>query len=409
LTDGQLLGCFIERRDEAAFEALVLRHGPMVLGVCRRVLCRVHDAEDAFQATFLVLARKAASLCARELVGNWLYGSAYRTALEARARRARRRARERQVEDMPESHVEPEPAWRELLPLLDQELHRLPDKYRVPTVLCELEGKSRKEVAQLLRVPEGTLSWRLAHARKLLARRLARYGLTVSGAALAEATAPACVPRTLAASTAMAAGQAGAVPAQVMVLTEGVMKTMLLTRLKTLVAVTFVLLASAGAVGLSYRPAAAQPGDAPRALADDLEELRLEVAALRKGLQANRERVKALENEVQALKKSNVQEQRMGNLLPAVGNPNAGLTGSILLNERNIDFQVPTSVSSQLFDQVFRGAGQELRTQPAPDPLADAEAALKKPRQNPADKQAVDTLQGALRRLKESKNSSKKP
>src|SRR5689334_9992222 len=103
LTDGQLLECFVSRREEAAFEALVRRHGPMVLGVCRRVLRCDHDAEDAFQATFLVLVRKAASVVPRELVGNWLYGVAHRTALKARSMAARRRAVERQVRDMPRS------------------------------------------------------------------------------------------------------------------------------------------------------------------------------------------------------------------------------------------------------------------------------------------------------------------
>src|SRR5579872_239835 len=159
-TDGQLLGAFVARRDGAAFEALLRRHGPMVLSVCRRVLGDSHDAEDAFQATFLVLVRKAAGLRSRELVGNWLYGVAHRTALKARTAAARRRARERQVEEMPHPEVGPDEAWSDLQPLLDRELERLPDKYRVPLVLCELEGRGRKEVARLLRLPEGTLSSR---------------------------------------------------------------------------------------------------------------------------------------------------------------------------------------------------------------------------------------------------------
>src|SRR5437588_7541541 len=145
LTDGELLECYVARRDEAAFGALVRRHGSMVLGVCRRVLGNVHDAEDAFQATFLVLVRKAGSVRPRDAVGNWLYGVAYRTALEARGKLARRRAKERQVVAIPQSEVKPDDLWRDLRPLLDRELSRLPDKYRLPVVLCDLEGRSRQE------------------------------------------------------------------------------------------------------------------------------------------------------------------------------------------------------------------------------------------------------------------------
>src|SRR3954468_9394767 len=141
LTDGQLLARFLDGGDEAAFAALVRRHGPMVLGVCRRVLGHAHDAEDAFQATFLVLARRAASVARREAVASFLYGVAYRTALRARARRARRHATERQVGRMPHPEVAPPEAqgWR---PVLDRELSRLPEKYRAALVLCDLEGKT---------------------------------------------------------------------------------------------------------------------------------------------------------------------------------------------------------------------------------------------------------------------------
>src|SRR5207244_3033628 len=140
------------RRDEAAFEALVRRHGPMVLGVCLRVLRRHADAEDAFQATFLVLARKAASVVPREMLPNWLYGVAQQTAVRARAAAARRRAREKQVTHTPEPAAKPPAPWDDLEPLLDEELSKLPDKYRVPVVLCDLEGKTRKQAA-------GQLGW----------------------------------------------------------------------------------------------------------------------------------------------------------------------------------------------------------------------------------------------------------
>src|SRR5262249_55047769 len=154
----QLLERFLEHRDEAAVAALVRRHAPMVWGVCRRVVGNHHDAEDAFQATFLVLIRKASSVRARELVGNWLYGVAHQTALKTRALLAKRRAREKQMTDLPESTDAKQEAWRDLQAVLDQELSRLPDKYRVAIVLCDLEGKTRREVACQLNLPEGTLA-----------------------------------------------------------------------------------------------------------------------------------------------------------------------------------------------------------------------------------------------------------
>jgi RNA polymerase sigma factor (sigma-70 family) len=257
LSDGELLACYVARRDEAAFEALVRRHGPMVLGVCRRVIGNAHDAEDAFQATFLVLVRKAASIGKRDAVGNWLFGVAYRAALKARSVARRRQAREKQVEDMPERWIEPEDLWHDLRPLLDAELLRLPDKYRAAILLCDLEGRSRRDAAQLLGLPEGTLSSRLAAGRKMLAARLARRGLALSGAAvgavLAQGVATAALPAPLVIATAKAAtlttanaAVAGGFSAKVLSLTEGVLKAMWMTKVKL---VTAVLLA-VGAVGV---------------------------------------------------------------------------------------------------------------------------------------------------------------
>src|SRR5262245_34670395 len=237
-TDGELLECFLARREEAAFEALVQRHGPMVLGVCRRVLHNAHDAEDAFQATFLVLVRKAASIVPRELVGNWLYGVAHRTALKARGMAARRRARERPLDDPPQPPSAPPHEWDELQSVLDHELVRLPEKYRLPVVLCELEGRPRREVARRLAIPEGTLSSRLAAARRMLAQRLGRRGLPVSAVALTAVLSPraatACVSSSLFRSTvqATAAGVlADSVPARVAALAEGAMSTMFVAKL----------------------------------------------------------------------------------------------------------------------------------------------------------------------------------
>jgi RNA polymerase sigma factor (sigma-70 family) len=138
LSDGELLERFVVRRDESAFEAIVRRHGPMVLGVCRRVLRDHHDVEDAFQATFLVLARKAGTVRPGSMLPNWLYGVAHQVAIKARAINARRRSRERQVTAMPEPATVPSAPVDDLRGLIDRELSRLPDKYRAPVILCDL-------------------------------------------------------------------------------------------------------------------------------------------------------------------------------------------------------------------------------------------------------------------------------
>jgi RNA polymerase sigma factor (sigma-70 family) len=272
LTDRQLLEDYISRRDEASLAALVRRHAPTVWGVCRRVLRNYHDAEDAFRATFLVFVRKATSIAFPELLANWLYGVAYQTALNARATAARRRARERQVTEMPEPEAVPQDLWHDLQPLLDQELSRLPDKYRMPVVLCDLEGKTRKEAAQQLGCPEGTVAGRLARARVLLARRLARRGLAVSGgtlaALLARDAALACAPtamvlRTIKAASLTAAGRAttDVISVKVAALTEGVLKTMFLSKLKVVVgAIMLVVVLVGGGVAISL----GQPPDSPK-------------------------------------------------------------------------------------------------------------------------------------------------
>jgi RNA polymerase sigma factor (sigma-70 family) len=268
-TDGELLQAFVAHADAAAFAELVRRHGPMVLGVCRRVLGHAHDAEDAFQATFLVLARRAAAVRPRELVGNWLYGVAFRTALKARARAAKRRARERQVTDVPTTEAADAAVWRDLQPLLDEEVNRLPDKYRVPVVLCDLEGRSQRDAARHLGWPEGTLTTRLARARRLLAKRLTRRGVALSAAALAvtlaqqaaAATVPAAlVGSTVQAATLVAAGQAATavVSAEVAALTQGVLQAMFVTKLKSaLLVLLTVALCGAGSGLLVLRG----PGD----------------------------------------------------------------------------------------------------------------------------------------------------
>jgi RNA polymerase sigma factor (sigma-70 family) len=242
--DDQLWERFRTDREEAAFEALVRRHGPMVLGVCRRVLRDRHDAEDAFQATFLVLVRKAGAITRPELLGNWLYGVAYNTARNARLSRSRRAAAEARAAQSATADSPRPPADAD--PRLDEELSRLPDKYRLPVVLCALHGESREEAARRLGCPEGTLSSRLARARELLQRRLERRGVT-AGAALATlfggGLAVAGVPAPLVASTARIclthpAGPAVALP--VLSLAEGVMKTMWLKQSTAALAATLV-------------------------------------------------------------------------------------------------------------------------------------------------------------------------
>jgi RNA polymerase sigma factor (sigma-70 family) len=253
LDDAQLLERFISRRDERAFELLLQRHGSMVLGVCRRVLGNRTDAEDAFQATFVVFVRKAASIRPRSKVANWLYGVAHKTALKARAMNQRRRIKERAAAAavLPNGRND---TWTSLLEVLDDELSGLPEKYRTAIVLCDLQGLSYREAAARLGCPQGTLSGRLTRARVLLARRIARHGLTFSAGALAtllagraSAVSPSLLTFTIRTLDMVATGTvpaADAVAARVALLAEGVMKMMLLSKLKALTGVFFFVAAA---------------------------------------------------------------------------------------------------------------------------------------------------------------------
>ena len=272
LEDVQLLDRYVGENDEGAFETLVTRHGPMVWGVCKRVLGNHQDAEDAFQATFLILARRAPSIRPREMLGNWLYGVAYRTASKARSTRFKRNARETTVNELPEPIVGARNVHDDLGDRLDHELTRLPEKYRVPIILCDLQEKSHKDAAILLGWPIGTVSGRLSRGRTLLAKRLRRDEPTPSGSALALLLSPdiflASLPHGLVDSTSKAAGlialsrsaTLGVVSTQVAVLTEGVLKSMFMTKIKiaTIVVVSgFALFA--GGTGISLIAKAA-PG-----------------------------------------------------------------------------------------------------------------------------------------------------
>jgi RNA polymerase sigma factor (sigma-70 family) len=273
LNDAQILGRFIaggEGTTEPAFRELVHRHGPMVMGVCRQVLRRPEDAEDAFQATFLVLVRKARSIRVGDSLAPWLYSVAYRTAHRARATASRYRTSD--GESMAEA-VGPspeDPFEIDVRPVLHEELARLPGKYREPIVLCHLEGKSHEEAARLLSWPVGTLSGRLSRGRQLLKARLERRGVAVSSAMLAArwwpgtpaALAPSLVESTLAAAARFAA--TGTVSTPVRSLVQGVLHTMLLDKLKAISLGLVILGAASGGLAWSIRAsgAANPPGPA---------------------------------------------------------------------------------------------------------------------------------------------------
>jgi RNA polymerase sigma factor (sigma-70 family) len=258
LPDRDLLQRFARERDGDAFAGLVQRYGPLVLGVCRRVLRQEQDAEDAFQATFLVLARKAGSIERPERLGNWLYGVASRVAQKARAEAARRRARQQPVTDMPTSQGDPEADWEDLRQVLDDEVQRLPDKFGAPLVLCYLQGMTREEAAARLGRSAGAVKGLLERGRELLRSRLARRGVTLSLGSLAGMLSgnalSAAVPAVLRDSTVQAAlvFAAGKAPAagSVAALAEGVLQAMFMYRVKRWLAVVVMLGLAGGGTGL---------------------------------------------------------------------------------------------------------------------------------------------------------------
>jgi RNA polymerase sigma factor (sigma-70 family) len=276
-TDAALLGRFVRHRDEAAFAALVARHGPMVLGVCRRALGDAHDAEDAFQATFLVLARKAESVRPGDALAAWLHGVARRVARKGRAACTRRQRREARAcaPDLPDPRPDPlaELSGRELLTALDAELQRLPEAYRLPLVLCCLEGRTQDEAARQLGCTPGSVKGRLERGRARLHARLVRRGLTLSAVLsaplLAQNAVPGAVPALLVRSTVQAANvfadrgvTGGAISGRAAALAEGAMQAMSLTRLKVGAALVLAVgLLTAGAGLAAYRAfAAPRPG-----------------------------------------------------------------------------------------------------------------------------------------------------
>jgi RNA polymerase sigma factor (sigma-70 family) len=244
-SDGALLRAFLGRNDQSAFEALLRRHGPMVLRVCRRTLGHVHDADDAFQATFLVLARQASSIRKRASLASWLYGVAYRMATHAKRAAARRRGHESRAKPPQPRDPALSAAWQELQALLDEEIAGLPEALRAPFVCCCLEDQSCAAAAQRLGLKEATVWKRLSRARKLLRERLTRRGLALTAvlaaAAVGAGGARAAVPRGLVGPTVQAAAQTIAgralagcpVSARVLSLVEGVNQAMFLSKCKT--------------------------------------------------------------------------------------------------------------------------------------------------------------------------------
>jgi RNA polymerase sigma factor (sigma-70 family) len=252
-TDRELLHDFLERRDQSAFAALVNRHGPLVLGVCRRELGSREDAEDAFQATFLLLARKAASIRKGDSLPSWLHGVAYRMARNVKRAAVRRRKHEEKAGPAAAPATpEHDAAWQEVQGVLSEEIERLPPAGRAPFILCFLEGRSRAEAAAELGLTPKTLEHRLAAARDLLRQRLARRGVSLSAllaaAAVESAARASAVPVALLAATVGAADvltQGGTVPAQILSLVNGVAKKMYRNKL-----VPFVVCLLSGALAL---------------------------------------------------------------------------------------------------------------------------------------------------------------
>jgi RNA polymerase sigma factor (sigma-70 family) len=241
LSDAELLARFVDRRDdaaEAAFEMIVAKHGPMVLGICRAVLRHAVDADDAFQATFLVLVRKAGSVRAADSLAPWLFGVARRVATKARSAALRRKSRETSVGTVPEGVSVDDVEILDARPILFEELDRLPEKYRSPVILCHLEGLSHEEAAQRLRWPPGTVAGRLSRARGLLRTRLARRGLGVSSAlgagvflpSSANAVPLALLQSTVRTATTFTAG--GSLPVSILSLSQGAITAMHIHNLK---------------------------------------------------------------------------------------------------------------------------------------------------------------------------------
>jgi RNA polymerase sigma factor (sigma-70 family) len=271
--DGALLEQFLTEGDDAAFQALVVRHGPMVLGVCRRILVSAHDADDAFQATFLLLARKAARLRAPDRLGPWLYGVATRVARKARTRAGRHR-HEALIEYPARDW--PEPGWSDVMPIIDAELGRLPSRHRDVLILCLLEGASAEEAAQRLGCPVGTVKSRLARGRQSLRDRLMHRGISpaIALAALSasEWHTPRVTPPLIRATLEAIASSATA--RGVFILTRGATLSMLSKSIATVSLIAGGIAVAVMAAATWMTPSRAQvPADDPRINAGPSQDL----------------------------------------------------------------------------------------------------------------------------------------
>ena len=264
LSPAQLLGRFTENRDEAAFSALVAHHGPMVLATCRRILANPADADDAFQATFLVLAKKAKAIGDPDRLAPWLHGVARRVSVRSRSRVARRKEVESEGPGTVAVAPPPDDA-HELRSVLDEELSRLPEKYRAPLVLCYLGGLTHDEAAEQLRWPVGTLRSRMAHARDRLRTRLARRGFGPPEASLIPL---ATIPRPLIIATVRAATVAGTASTRVLFLAQGALIAMMLTsQIKTVAVVGLLVGLATGGAAVLARHDSEKPGPKNRLIA----------------------------------------------------------------------------------------------------------------------------------------------
>ena len=267
LSDGQLLERFISARDETAFEAILRRHGPMVLGVCRRAISDQDDVDDAFQATFLILVRKAGSIRDRDTLATWLYGVARRVAVRASASARRRRARERTmakdiaIKDPRVARAEHD----EIRSLIDAELERLPARFRAPVILCDVQGHTHEQAAAQIGCPVGTVKSRLARGRERLRVRLVRRGLTPTLAAVASflaaerasAVPPTLIQLTISAAARLATGSAfvaAALTPEAAALTKGVILSMLFKKVGLVAAALSVALLVTGATAFLFAP-----------------------------------------------------------------------------------------------------------------------------------------------------------